>query len=135
MTTDLFGVVDTPKSNDASVTNTEACGGINKTTAMALRHPSPNRLPFELLAIIFLEYAQLFPLWTTRVPLWVAVSYVPQHWHNAALGCTSLWARLFFVSPEWMDELLVRSKAVPLFIYVNFCHVRESDSGPIRSLG
>ena len=133
MATDLFGVVDTPKSNDASVTNTEACGGIDKTTAMALRRPSPNRLPFELLAIIFLEYAQLLPLWTTRVPLWVAVSYVCRHWRNAALGCASLWARLFFVSLEWMDELLVRSKAAPLFIYVNFCHVRGSGSGPIRS--
>ena len=138
MTTDLLSSVDISKLNDTSATDTEACDeqvirSIDKITGIAFKRPLMICLPFELLGIIFLEYAQQFSLWTTRVPPWVAVSYVCRHWRNAALGCASLWARLFFVSPEWMDELLVRSKAAPLFIHVDFARLSESNSGPIRS--
>ena len=36
------------------------------------------------------------------------------------LACANLWAHLFLVSPEWTDELLRRSKTVPLVVRIDF---------------
>ena len=125
MTTDLARITDFPNPNDISVVSTEPCveqaiRSIDSTSVITAKLPFPNCLPPELLAIIFLEYVQQSSLCTTMVPSWVTVSYVCQYWRNVALGCANLWTRLFFVSPEWMDELLKRSKAAPLFIQVDF---------------
>ena len=95
------------------------------------------RLPPELLGAIFLEYAQAcrYPASiATQVPPWVAVSYVCRYWRGVALGYANLWTRLFFVSRQWMAELLRRSKSAPLIIYVDFSRIAEGDFGRSCSL-
>ena len=68
-----------------------------------------------------------------RVPRWVAVSYVCRYWRNVAHGCARLWAYPFFVSPEWIDEQLRRSKTVPLTVRIHVSWVPH-DSRLTRSL-
>ena len=87
------------------------------------------RLPPELLGAIFLECAKAYrePSISTQVPPWVAVSYVCQYWRDVALDYANLWTRLFFVSCQWMEELLRRSKSAPLIIHVDFSRVAEGD--------
>ena len=140
MTPNLLRVTDFPDFNGISVTsreafNEQAASGIDEVTGI-VPSPSPERsnpcrLPPELLAAIFLEYMQRYRgslFYARRVPPWVDVSYVCRYWRNAALNCANLWAHLFFVSSEWMDELLRRSKTAPLIIYVDF-YCPKSDPG------
>jgi len=121
MTPDLLRVTDSPKFNDISITSREAfseqaASGINDITGI-VPSPSPEhyiacRLPPELLAAIFLENMHPYKrssFYYAMVPPWVNVSYVCRYWHSVALNCANLWAHLFFVSLEWMDELLRRS--------------------------
>ncbi|KAF9238625.1 hypothetical protein BU15DRAFT_75076 [Melanogaster broomeanus] len=84
-----------------------------------------SRLPCEILATIFLYQAysfyqdpQDFPMWGAAPP-WANVSYVCRHWRNVALTCPSLWSFLFVFSPRWTEELLSRSKRVPLRILID----------------
>ncbi|KAL4081217.1 hypothetical protein J3A83DRAFT_4083402, partial [Scleroderma citrinum] len=76
--------------------------------------------PPELLATIFLEYTQQWhqerSLYTLKIPGWIRVSYVCCHWRNVALDYADLWKHLFFVSSEWLDELLSRSRTRPLIV-------------------
>ena len=102
--------------------------GSTSVSSLPLEPSFVFHLPPELLAAIFLQYAQSYKdpqqnagcYYGMRVPRWVAVSYVCRYWRNMALGCTDLWARLFFVTPRWMDELLRRSKPVPLTVHFDF---------------
>ncbi|KAF9238631.1 hypothetical protein BU15DRAFT_75083 [Melanogaster broomeanus] len=80
-----------------------------------------SRLPGEILATIFLyqaysfyQYRQYFSTW--GAPPWANVSYVCRYWRDVALGCPSLWSFLIVSSPRWTEELLSRSKTVPLRI-------------------
>ena len=139
MTPNLLRVADFPNFNGISVTSREA---FNEQATGIVPSPSPDRsnpccLPPELLAAIFLEYMQrceeLSIYATSWVPPWVNVSYVCRYWRSVALNCANLWRHLFFVSSEWMDELLRRSKTAPLIIRIDFC-CPESDPWPIRSL-
>ncbi|KIJ65644.1 hypothetical protein HYDPIDRAFT_110775 [Hydnomerulius pinastri MD-312] len=83
---------------------------------------SISRLPPEILAAIFVQYARI---WCssfqgeTRIPPWVGVSHVCRHWRAVALDCPTLWAHLFFSSRRWTEELIVRSKNVPLIVHIN----------------
>ena len=111
-------------------------GGIAIDSTSSFERSIAFRLPPELLAAIFLECAQSYRddfAYETEVPRWVAVSYVCQYWRSVALDCARLWAYPFFVSPEWIDEQLGRSKTVPLIV-----HIYDSwtlhDSGFLRSL-
>ena len=141
MTPDLLSrVIVSPNFNVISVTSREACSeqaasGIDEVTSIVSspspEHSFPCRLPPEILAIIFLKYKQQYEYCTTWVPPWVNISYVCQYWRNVALNCANLWIRLFFVSSEWMDELLRRSKTAPLTIHTDF-YGRESGLGQIR---
>ena len=141
MTPDLLSrVIVSPNFNVISVTSREACSeqaasGIGEVTSIVSspspEHSFPCRLPPEILAIIFLEYKQQYEYCTTWVPPWVNVSYVCRYWRNVALNCANLWICLFFVSSEWMDELLRRSKTAPLTIHTDF-YGRESGLGQIR---
>ena len=124
----------------------------NKTTRIMLspsmvRHswrkisPSPVcRLPPELLSSIFLQYTQQWhcecrSTSTAEIPRWVDISYVCRYWRNVALNCSSLWTRLFFVSPRWMDELLQRSKTASLIIHADISYLRTDRAiGAFRSL-
>ncbi|EPS99334.1 hypothetical protein FOMPIDRAFT_1050621 [Fomitopsis schrenkii] len=52
-----------------------------------------------------------------RLFCWVVVSHVCRRWREVALSCQSLWAVLpVSAHPEWMTELLRRSKTSPLLI-------------------
>jgi len=82
------------------------------------------RLPPELLVAIFLEYMRQWHrehgiYLATGIPSWINVSYVCRNWRSVALSCAELWTHLFFVSSEWMDELLRRSKTAPLTVHVH----------------
>ena len=125
MTSNLLRI--TEASNGGSLSTTRRRSGNERAmTSFAFR------LPPELLAAIFLRYAEDYRD-STRVPRWVTVSYVCQYWRNVALNCAKLWTYLFFVSPEWMDEQLRRSKAAPLIARVDFSRSQEG-LGPIRAL-
>ncbi|KAF9241062.1 hypothetical protein BU15DRAFT_73546 [Melanogaster broomeanus] len=85
-----------------------------------------SRLPCEILATIFLYQAYSFyqdPRYLAirpwGAPPWANVSYVCRHWRSVALSCPSLWSFLFVSSPRWTDELLSRSKMVPLRIRID----------------
>ena len=100
--------------------------GTTSVSSLPLERSFVSRLPPELLAAIFLEYAQSYdPLqdvvWyhKMRVSPWVAVSYVCRYWRNVALGCANIWANIFFVTPRWTDELFRRSNPIPLTIHFN----------------
>ena len=119
--------------------------GTASAPSLPLERSFVSRLPPELLAIIFLEYAQSYRddlddfVYGTEVPHWVAVSYVCRHWRNVALDCAHLWAHLFFVSSMWMDELLRRSKTVPLMVYIDLSlffdpAFPDPGTGTVRSL-
>ncbi|KAF9238627.1 hypothetical protein BU15DRAFT_75078 [Melanogaster broomeanus] len=83
-----------------------------------------SRLPYEILATIFLYQAYSFyqgtqysGMWNT--PPWANVSYVCCHWRDVALNTPSLWSFLCMSSPRWTEELLSRSKTAPLRIRVD----------------
>ena len=100
---------------------TSCNGGVTLDSTPSFEHSIGFHLPPELLADIFFGCTQSYRYSSdeTDVPRWVGVSYVCQYWRNLALGCAHLWARLFFVSPKWMDELLRRSKTVPLIVDIH----------------
>ena len=111
-------------------------GGIALDSTSSFERSIAFRLPPELLAAIFLECAQLCRYDGScgrQVPRWVAISYVCQYWRNVALDCSHLWACLFFVSPEWIDEQLRRSKTVPLIVHIHDSWTLH-DPGFLRSL-
>ncbi|TFK38241.1 hypothetical protein BDQ12DRAFT_684215 [Crucibulum laeve] len=80
--------------------------------------PSVFILPPELLATIFiinehLEYSHD----NGKSPRYA--SQVCNHWRNIALSCPPLWTRIANMnnsSPEWIDQLLERSKGAPLIV-------------------
>ena len=133
-TSDPSIVAGIPNSIGISVTDGDAGGDVGQqaisgieetrglsTSSLSWQSPFPRGFPPELLTVIFLEYARSGAsfLDPTTVPRWIAVSYVCQYWRNVALHCANLWGeRLFFVSSEWMDELLMRSKNAPLIICI-----------------
>lgn len=48
-----------------------------------------------------------------------AISHVYKHWRNVALACPTSWVHVFLsqpTAPAWLEELLKRSKTVPLVI-------------------
>ena len=118
------------------------CGSQMPSPATLLSLPGPWKcpcsfwLPPELLASIFLEYAQSyedkFYYNFTQVSPWVAISYVCWYGCNVALNSACIWAHLFIVSPQWMDELLRRLKFAPLIVRVDF-NMFHRDSSTIHS--
>ena len=147
MTPDLSRIAESPNLYGISVTDRRAGGDTGKqgsdteqitgVTSLSWQCLFPRDLHPELLVAIFLAYAQDCPYWSDSpiVPSWIAVSYVCRYWRNVALHCASLWAtHLFFVSSEWMDELLRRSKNVPLIVRVDLCYYFTPRVGQICSL-
>ena len=148
-TSDPSIVADIPNSIGIGVTdgntgddvNRQAISGIEEmtglsTSSLCWQSPFPHGLPPELLVVIFLEYARDDASFrgSTTVPRCMAISYICQYWRNVALCCANLWAtHLFFVSSEWMDELLKRLNNVPLIAHIDL-HGSGSRVGPIRSL-
>jgi len=82
-----------------------------------------SRLPPELLENIFIHNARdsyVYGKYGNSMPAapnWANVSYVCRHWRDVALGCPSLWTYIPRTSQRWTQELLARSKNVPLKVY------------------
>ena len=54
------------------------------------------------------------------------ISHVCKHWRSVALGFPALWSRFDVVDPpEWMAELLVRSKQIPLQVSISYLDLRK----------
>ncbi|KAF9241060.1 hypothetical protein BU15DRAFT_73544 [Melanogaster broomeanus] len=63
---------------------------------------------------------------TSGAPPWANVLYTCHHWRDVAVSCPSLWSFLFVSSPRWTEELLSRTKMVPLRIRVDMgCSTQE----------
>ena len=137
---DLLRVTEASIPNRISVSSRQpgneqamSCNrGIAPDFAPSFQRSIACRLPPELLEAIFLIYAQDYRN-STHVPRWIAVSYICQYWCNVALGCAHLWAYLFFVSPEWIDEQLRRSNTAPLMVHIHL-PLTLCDLSLIRSL-
>ncbi|KAA1473284.1 hypothetical protein DENSPDRAFT_749860, partial [Dentipellis sp. KUC8613] len=80
-----------------------------------------NKLPPEILARVFvccavLERPRLVITATRRFhPGWITVTYVCRYWREAALQESALWWEITDeFGLHWMNEMLARSKAVPV---------------------
>ncbi|KAF9232496.1 hypothetical protein BU15DRAFT_81183 [Melanogaster broomeanus] len=85
------------------------------------------RLPPDVLATIFLYQAYSFyrdPRYsgTWGAPPWANVSYICRHWRDVALNTSSLWSFLFVSPARWTEELLSRTKMLPVRIRINVGH-------------
>ncbi|KDQ61417.1 hypothetical protein JAAARDRAFT_171604, partial [Jaapia argillacea MUCL 33604] len=82
-----------------------------------------SRLPSEVLANIFIQYAKKkeaslgYPLRRPKV-WWIAITYVCRHWREVAVATPSLWCSLPFHRPKWVPEMIIRSKMAPLEVIV-----------------
>lgn len=85
-----------------------------------------SRLPPEILTSIFIHCTRSHHKNRPGVPDWVNISYVCRHWRDTALNCSALWSSLFVSSPHWTDELLARSKTVPLKVCVDSGYPKQS---------
>ncbi|KAJ3485549.1 hypothetical protein NLI96_g4874 [Meripilus lineatus] len=85
------------------------------------------RIPPEILSQISLEYvdavAQVggspYPPWQSlqsQLNPWIWIAHICHHWRHIALRTPRVWARFTAVSPFFIQEMLARSKAVPLSI-------------------
>jgi hypothetical protein len=84
-----------------------------KTRRNALAHIS--FLPTEILSRIFMALVYLY--WDNSDLSWIpSVTAVCSHWRAVALECPSLWCYISFSWPIWVEEMLKRSKMVPLII-------------------
>lgn len=83
-----------------------------------------SRLPTEILAEIFVQYAATcrgnldFTNFIYPSPSeWIAVAHVCRHWRATARGCTKLWTHISHrASNDWIAESFALSKQAPLFI-------------------
>ncbi|KAF8552418.1 hypothetical protein OG21DRAFT_128585 [Imleria badia] len=85
-----------------------------------------SRLPLEILASIFIHYARSCQKTQRGIPDWVNVARVCRHWRDVALNCSTLWSFLFVSSKHCTDELLARSKRVPLKVRVDSEYPKQS---------
>ncbi|KAI0055537.1 hypothetical protein BV25DRAFT_1833110 [Artomyces pyxidatus] len=88
------------------------------------------KFPPELLICVFGRIAKDDPL--LHVPAsnthprrrklgWVAVSHVCRQWRDIAVGSPTLWQDIdFALGPEWVPDMLARSKALPVTIRKTF---------------
>ncbi|EDR14558.1 uncharacterized protein LACBIDRAFT_305268 [Laccaria bicolor S238N-H82] len=76
-----------------------------------------SRLPPEILSKIFLYCAATYRRPQLNMD-WVRVTHVSRHWRTVAIGCPQFWTTLVFARPRWVEEMLKRSKMVPLVIDV-----------------
>ncbi|KAJ3485546.1 hypothetical protein NLI96_g4877 [Meripilus lineatus] len=83
------------------------------------------RIPPEILSQISLAYVDAmlerdpFDPWQafqSHINQWIIIAHICHHWREIALCTPRLWARFKAVSFQFVQEMLVRSKAVPLSI-------------------
>jgi len=52
-------------------------------------------------------------------PPWLAVTHICQRWRDAALSCPSLWVDIISTNHRWAEEMLERSRDVPIHITID----------------
>jgi hypothetical protein len=80
------------------------------------------RLPVEILIQVFSYYCAPDRQPHVRLrtpPPWLAVTHVCQRWRNAALSCPFLWVDIISTSYRWAEEMLERSRDVPIHITID----------------
>ncbi|KDQ61419.1 hypothetical protein JAAARDRAFT_190193 [Jaapia argillacea MUCL 33604] len=82
-----------------------------------------SRLPSEVLANIFVQYAKQRDLsleyaFGRPAVWWIAITYVCRYWREVAVATPSLWCSLPFHRPKWVPEMITRSKMAPLEVNV-----------------
>ena len=85
-----------------------------------------SRLPVEILIQVFSYYAasDRHPHVRFRTPPpWLAVTQVCQRWRRAALSCPFLWVDIISTNYRWTEEMLERSRDLPI-------HITVDDGGP-----
>jgi hypothetical protein len=88
-----------------------------------------SRLPVEILTHVFSYYSasDRHPHVRFRTPpLWLAVTQVCQRWRQAALSSPFLWADIITTNYRWAEEMLERSRDVPV-------HITVDDAGSVHT--
>jgi hypothetical protein len=88
-----------------------------------------SRLPVEILIHIFSYYSasDRHPHVRFRTPPpWLAVTQVCQRWRQAALSSPILWADIITTNYRWAEEMLERSRDVPV-------HITVDDAGSVHT--
>jgi hypothetical protein len=81
-----------------------------------------SRLPVEILIQVFSYYcaSDRYPHTRFRTPPpWLAVTHVCQRWRDAALSCPFLWDEIISTNHRWAEEMLRRSRDVPIHITID----------------
>jgi len=83
-------------------------------------YASISKLPEELLCAIFSFYQHLCLLPSNPPNLqWIIVSHVSKTWRETALNYANLWTNIPWYFPEWIPEMVKRSKDANLTIRIN----------------
>jgi hypothetical protein len=81
-----------------------------------------SRLPVEILIQVFSNHcaSDRHPHIRLRTPPpWLAVTHVCQRWRGAALSCPFLWVNIISTNYRWAEEMLERSRDVPIHITID----------------
>ena len=88
-----------------------------------------SRLPVEILIQVFSYYSasDRHPHVRFRTPPpWLAVTHVCQRWRQAALSSPILWVDIITTNYRWAEEMLERSRDVPI-------HITVDDAGSVQT--
>src|SRR5882762_4763483 len=88
-----------------------------------------SRLPVEILVLVFGYYSasDRHPHLRFRTPPpWLAVTHVCQRWRQAALSSPFLWDDIITTNYRWAEEMLERSRDVPI-------HITVDDAGSVQT--
>ena len=88
-----------------------------------------SRLPVEILIQVFSYYSasDRHPHVRFRTPpSWLAVTHVCKRWRQAALSSPFLWADIITTNYRWAEEMLERSRDVPV-------HITVDDAGSVQT--
>jgi hypothetical protein len=126
---------DTPalSSRDQTEIDNELTAFKERMRSLRTRHNSLSpisSIPSEILGAIFVHHAQEIQfLYFPHEPVvlsWLNVVRVCHHWREVALGTPELWATPFLNSSRATEEMLVRSKMVPLNLRGGLVYRMES---------
>lgn len=113
--------MQSPEALDNEIAQLESAVG-QQILQLSARICSPHRmhkmlvpihlLPAELLSRIFLFVREQ----ATGDSTWIFSTLVCRVWRSVAIACATLWTDIDFIHPERAEEMLKRSKSVPLNI-------------------
>ncbi|KAF7794952.1 hypothetical protein EIP86_006095 [Pleurotus ostreatoroseus] len=96
------------------------------------------KLPPEILTEIFVHYVAAESKITTHDKLkpyvWVRITHVCHHWREVALTSPRVWSTIFVTGSSCVDEMLSRSKKVPLDVFAGYSISRVGSTEKIRTV-